>query len=54
MTLKFTQHALKRVRQRGLYENDIEMIVQAGTPINDDSFFLLDHDVEREVHKLKR
>lgn len=54
MTLKISQHAKVRVRQRGLRENDLNLIVQVGTAIDVDSVFLLDRDVEREVRKRKR
>ena len=54
MNSHFTQHALSRIRQRGLYESDIQIIMDAGTPLDDDSVLLLDCDVAREVHKLKR
>jgi hypothetical protein len=54
MTLDFSQHALARVRQRGLCEDDVEVVVQAGTPLDADSVFLLDSDVAREVGKRKR
>ncbi len=39
MNLDFSQHALARVRQRGLRESDIQVIVEAGTPVDDDSSF---------------
>lgn len=54
MNSHFTQHALSRIRQRGLYESDIQIILDSGTPVGNDSVLLLDHDVEREVRKLKR
>ena len=54
MTLEFSQHAQARVRQRGLCEDDVDVIIQAGTSLDGDSVFLLDHDVEREVRKHKR
>lgn len=47
-------HASARVRQRGLRESDIPIILDAGTPVNDDSVLLLDRDADREIRKLKR
>lgn len=54
MTLNFSEHALVRVRQRGLREDDVRVIVETGTPVDDDSMFLLDRDVDREVRKRKQ
>ena len=54
MNLHFTQHASVRIRQRGLRERDIQIIVDYGTPVDDDSVLLLNQDVEREVRKRKR
>jgi len=53
MTLKLSQHALARVRQRGLLEEDVRVIVETGTAVDDDSLYLLDQDVEREISKRK-
>jgi len=53
MTLKLSQHALARVRQRGLLEEDVRVIVETGTAVDDDSLFLLDRDVDREVRRRK-
>jgi hypothetical protein len=52
--LRFTNHAETRLRQRGLRESDIPMIVAAGTPVDDDSVFLLARDVDREIQRRKR
>ncbi len=51
---RFTNHAEARLRQRGLRESDIPMIVAAGTSIDDDSVFLLARDVDREIQRRKR
>lgn len=54
VNLYFTNHAEARVRQRGIRESDIPVIVAAGTPIDDDSVFLLARDVDREIQRRKR
>lgn len=54
MKLKFSRHSLARIRQRGLRESDIKPILNAGTPIDEDSVMLLGRDVDREVRKLKK
>ena len=52
--LDLSRHAQTRIRQRGFRENDMQVIVDAGTPTGVDGMFLLDSDVEREVCKRKR
>ena len=54
MNLTLTQHAESRIRQRGLRESDIPMIVDAGTPVDDDSLLLLAQDVDREIRRRKQ
>ncbi|MBK1719314.1 DUF4258 domain-containing protein [Thiocystis violacea] len=54
MNLTLTQHALSRIRQRGLRESDISVIVGAGTPVDDDSLLLLGQDVDREIRRRKQ
>jgi S-adenosylmethionine:tRNA-ribosyltransferase-isomerase (queuine synthetase) len=53
MPIHYSKHALARIRQRGIRESDIPVIVAAGTQMGDDSVFLLDQDVEREIQKRK-
>lgn len=54
MNLTLTQHAQSRIRQRGLRESDIPVIVAAGTPIDTDSLLLLAQDVDREILRRKQ
>lgn len=54
MSLTLTAHASARLRQRGIRESDVPVILDVGTPIDDDSFFLLDQDVDREIVKYKQ
>ncbi len=54
MNLRLSKHAKDRVRQRGVRESDIPVIVDAGTPIGEDSVYLLSRDVDREIRRHKR
>ena len=54
MNLTLTHHAESRSRQRGLRESDIPMIIDAGTPVDDDSLLLLAQDVDREIRRRKQ
>jgi FKBP-type peptidyl-prolyl cis-trans isomerase (trigger factor) len=54
MSLDFTAHASKRLRQRGLRENDIEVIHQCATEVEEACFLLTKKDVRREVARLKQ
>lgn len=53
MNTTLSQHAQVRVRQRGLRESDIAIIVAAGTAVDGDSLLLLAQDVEREIRRHK-
>lgn len=53
MDLTLSKHAQSRARQRGIREADIPVIVAAGTPVDDDSLFLLAKDVDREIRRRK-
>lgn len=54
MNTTLSHHAEARVQQRGIRESDIPVIVAAGTPVGDDSLFLLARDVDREIRRLKQ
>ena len=54
MNIDYSNHALVRIRQRGMRESDIPMIVAAGTAVDDDSVLLLAQDVDREIRRRKR
>ena len=49
-----SKHAEARAWQRGIRESDIPVIVAAGTPVDDDSVFLLARDVDREIQHRKK
>jgi len=54
MNLSYSNHAKARIQQRGMRGKDIEMVLKAGTTIDDDSIVLLNHDVDREIKKRKQ
>ena len=54
MTTTLTRHAEARIRQRGLRESDLALIVAAGTPVDGDGLLLLAQDVEREIRRRKQ
>ena len=54
MNLSYSNHAVARIQQRGMRDKDIEMVIKAGTALDDDSIVLLNSDVEREVNKRKK
>ncbi|HPE70593.1 MAG TPA: hypothetical protein PK018_00240 [Candidatus Competibacter sp.] len=54
MNTILSRHAETRAQQRGIRESDIALIVAVGTPVDDDSIFLKERDVEREIQQHKR
>lgn len=54
MNLILSSHAAARVQQRGVRESDIPVILDAGTPVDDESVLLLSQDVDREIRKYKK
>lgn len=54
MDIHYSSHAQTRIRQRGIRESDIPMIVAAGTSIDEDSVLLLVQDADREIRRLKQ
>ena len=53
MTHHLSDHAKARLRQRGLREQDLAVILDAGTSLDTESVLLLDQDVKREVRRRK-
>lgn len=53
-TLAVTHHAKARMRQRGLRERDLSLLLDAATPLADDSWLLTATDVDREIARRKR
>ncbi len=54
MNPTLSRHAEARAQQRGIRESDIPVIIAAGTPVSDDSVFLMARDVDREIQRRKR
>ncbi len=52
--LDFSKHAARRVRQRGLRDRDVELVVECGTPVAGDGIVLLESDAQREIARRKR
>ena len=54
MNLSFSQHAQMRMRQRGLSERDIELIVRCGSVVRRGLRLLRGQDIDHEMKRLKR
>lgn len=54
MNLLFSQHAQTRMRQRGLSESDIELIVRCGSVVRRGLRLLRGQDIDHEMRRLKR
>jgi len=53
-TIILSYHAQARMRQRGIRNSDIELILQCGSAIGEDIYFLSRKDTEREIRRRKR
>ena len=51
--IQLTAHAKERVRQRGMREGDVDVIVACGTLIGDETYVLRSNDVAREIERRK-
>jgi hypothetical protein len=54
IALALTRHAEVRVRQRGLRDADIALLMDAATPLAADAWLMTDADVAREITRRKR
>ena len=52
--LSLTRHAERRMRQRGLRDNDLLHLLGAATPVGDDAWLVTNADVTREIARCKR
>ena len=52
--LLITKHAQARMRQRGLREADLDLILEYGTEIGQDRIMLKERDVDKIIQSLKR
>ena len=51
---KITTHAMTRMSQRAVRDQDVELVLGYGTQIAPEVWFMRDFDVKREVENLKR
>ena len=52
--IAFSSHAETRMRQRGIRSGDVMLILECGTQIDDETWFMRDRDVRREIERRKR
>jgi hypothetical protein len=52
--LDFSKHAARRVRQRGLRDRDVRLVIECRTPVAGDGIVLLESDARREIARRKR
>jgi len=52
--IAYTSHAIARMRQRGIRKRDITLILDFGTQIDEETWFMRDRDVRREIEARKR
>lgn len=51
---EITQHADARIRQRGLRDADLALLLSAATAVAPDAYLLTAADAEREIRRRKR
>ncbi|WP_176082969.1 hypothetical protein [Martelella sp. HB161492] len=54
IALELTRHAATRIRQRGMREDDVGVIVAHGTQIGADTYVLRGQDVAGQIAKYKK
>ena len=52
--ISYTRHAETRMKQRAIRERDIPLIIELGTQVDDETWFMCNRDVSREIESLKR
>lgn len=53
-TIILSRHAEARMRQRGIRNSDVELILRCASEIGADVYFLSRKDVQREIYRRKR
>ena len=54
MEFDYTPHAEARMQQRGMRRGDETLILEFGTRIDDETWILLDRDVDQAMKDMKR
>lgn len=52
--LTLTRHVEARMRQRGLRERDLGLLLDAATPLANDAWLMTNADADREIVRRKR
>ena len=52
--LSYTRHARTRMQQRGIRKAAIPIILEYGTQIDDETYFMCNRDAAREIETRKR
>ncbi len=52
--LIYSRHARTRMQQRGIRKADIPIIIEYGTQIDDETYFMRNRDAAREIETRKR
>ncbi|MCH7710182.1 MAG: DUF4258 domain-containing protein [Proteobacteria bacterium] len=50
----YSLHAQRRMQQRGIRKDDVDLLRRCGTCLDDQSLFLRKQDVAREISKRKK
>lgn len=57
-TLNICNHADKRIRQRSYKKDDIDLIMDCGTRLDEETYFLRNKDIQHEIqirkHQIQR
>lgn len=52
--IHYAPHAETRMQQRAIRKKDVPLIIELGTQIDDETWFMCNRDVTREIESLKR
>ncbi len=50
---KLTRHTEIRMRQRGVRDDDLRLLLEAASQVSPDAYMLTDHDAAREISRRK-